>query len=151
MLTEWDWYEEMEELLHASDRGEWNRLVNQAILIHRHHELDENKSDQQVEEVLHGLLRKLQGYPPTWMVIAGPDGEIKTPDDIWIEPAWNIVEVQHAWDEHDGRNHGTLVVGVYIWSFQRRAWTRDHNWGIMGHEGQRGPADDEDPGDRICE
>lgn len=150
-MTEWDWYEKTEEFLHEIQRGDWNRAVNEAIEIHRQYNLDDEKTNEQVAEVLHGLLRKLQGYPPTWLTIAGPDGEIKTPDDIWIEPAWSVVEVQHSWDVHDGRSHGTLVVGVYIWSFERQAWTRDLNWGIMGHEGQRGLADDEDPADRICE
>jgi len=150
MLTEWDWYTKTEELLHELPRGEWNRAVNRAVEAHRQHNLDDDKTDEQVAEVLHGLLRKLQGYPPTWLAIAGPDGEIETPDDIWIEPAWNVVEVQHLWDEHDGRNYGTLIVAVYLWSMEKRAWTRDLKWGVMGHEGKIGYADRNDAGDRIC-
>lgn len=145
MLNEWDWYQKTEEFLHEIKRGNWNRAVNEAIEIHRLHKLDDEKTNEQVAEVLHGLLRKLEGYPPTWLAIAGPDGEIETPDDIWIEPAWNVVEVQHLWDEHDGRSHGTLIVAVYLWSMGKRAWTRDYKWGVMGHEGKIGPASD-----RIC-
>lgn len=149
-MNEWDWYEKTEELLHNSDRGDWNKLVSRAIEVYKHYKINQNVSDEQVAEALHGLLRKLQGFPPTWLVIAGPDGEIDTPDDIWIEPAWNVVEVQHLWDLHDGRNFGTLVVGVYIWGFEKHAWTRDENWGIMGNEGKHGPADPENEADRIC-
>lgn len=150
-MREWQWYEETEELLHSRSRGEWNGLVSRAIEVYKHYKINEDVSDEQIEEALHGLLRKLQGYPPTWLVIAGPDGEIKTPDDMWIEPAWNVVEIQHIWDVHDGRNDGMMVVGVYIWSFQANSWIRDRNWGIMGNEGKRGPANEEDGRDRLCE
>lgn len=151
MLTEWDWYEKTEELLHNRPRSEWNLLITRAIEIYQHYKINEEVTEQQLLEALHGLLRKLEGYPPTWLAIAAPDGEIRTPDDIWIEPAWNGVEVQRLWDIHDGRNHGTLIVGIYLWSFEKGAWVRDTNWGIMGNEGQRGSADDEMARDRICE
>lgn len=147
-MTELEWYEKTEEILHDLPRGEWNNLISRAIEVYRHYKLNEEVSDQQVEEALHGLLRKLQGFPPTWLVIAGPDGEIRTPEDIWIEPAWNRFEIQHIWDVHDGRNHGTMVVAVYIWNFEGGTWTRDRNWGIMGNESATGHADDER--DALC-
>lgn len=150
MMTQWDWYEKTEELLHRSSRGEWNRLISRAIEVYQHYKINEDMTEKQLEEGLHGLLRKLQGYPPTWLAIAGPDGDIETPDDIWIEPAWNIFEVQRIWDNHDGRNFGTAVVGVYVWSYESSSWTRDKNWGIMGQEGKTGPADRDDEHDRIC-
>lgn len=147
-MQEWDWYEKTEDLLHRSSRGEWNKLINRSIEVYQHYKINEDVSEEQLLEALHGLLRKLEGFPPTWLVIAGPDGEINTPDDLWIEPAWNVIEVQHSWDEHDGRNYGTLVVAVYIWNMAKRAYIRDKNWGVMGHEGKRGPADEKE--DRIC-
>ena len=145
-MREWDWYEKTEELLHQSQRGDWNKLIHQAIEVFRHYKVNEDVSDEQLLEALHGLLRKLEGFPPTWLAIAGPDGEIRTPDDLWIEPAWNVLEVQRLWDIHDGRNHGTMILGVYLWSLQQGAWIRDKNWGVMGHESHRGPADDDKHG-----
>lgn len=78
-MTEWEWYEKTEELFDKSDRGLWNKLVFRAIEVYQHYKINEDVTEQQLTEALHGLLRKLQGYPPTWLVIAGPDGEIKTP------------------------------------------------------------------------
>jgi hypothetical protein len=150
MMTEWDWYETTEELVREHSVGDWNRLVSLATEVHRRDNLNEDRTDEQVKEVLHGLLRKLQGFPPTWLAIVGPDGDVETPDDIWIEPAWNRVEVQRLWDNHDGRNYGTAIVGVYIWSYESNKWTRDENWGILGQEGKTGPADRDDEHDRIC-
>lgn len=148
-MTEWEWYEKTEELLHKADRGAWNGLISRAIEVYQHYRINPDATEEQLLEALHGLLRKLQGYPPTWLVISGPDGEIKTPEDLMIEPAWNVVEVQHLWDIHDGRNSGTLVVGVYLWSWQTGSWTRDRNWGVMGNEMAIGPADDDR--DALCE
>lgn len=150
MTTEWDWYDLTEEQLHKYPRGNWNRILSHALEAHRQLKLDPSKSDKDVEEALHGLLRRLQGFPPTWLAIIGPDGEINTPDDLSIEAAWSVIEVQRLWDIHDGRNLGTMVVGVYLWNFNDKAWVRDLNWGIMGHEGKRGRADSDDPADRIC-
>jgi len=150
MMTQWDWYEKTEELLHKSSRGEWNRLINRAIEVYQHYKIDEDVTEAQLLEGLHGLLRKLEGFPPTWLAIAGPDGDIETPDDIWIEPAWNVFEVQRIWDNHDGRNFGTAVVAVYIWEHEGQRWTRDQKWGILGQEGKTGPADRDDEHDRIC-
>jgi hypothetical protein len=150
MMTEWDWYEKTEELLHRSSRGEWNKLLYRAVEVYQHYKINEDVTEEQLMEALHGLLRKLEGFPPTWLAIAGPDGDIETPDDIWIEPAWNVIEVQRIWDNHDGRNFGTAVVGVYIWDRASNTWTRDKNWGIMGQEGKTGPADRDDEHDRIC-
>jgi hypothetical protein len=150
MMTEWDWYEKTEELLHRSSRGEWNKLLYRAVEVYQHYKINEDVTEEQLLEALHGLLRKLEGFPPTWLAIAGPDGDIETPDDIWIEPAWNVIEVQRIWDNHDGRNFGTAVVGVYVWNRESNTWTRDKNWGIMGQEGKTGPADRDDEHDRIC-
>ncbi len=149
MMTEWDWYEKIEELLHESQRGDWNKQIYRAIEVYQHYKINPEVTEEQLTEALHGLLRKLQGYPPTWLVISGPDGEIRTPEDLMIEPAWNAIEVAHQWDVHDGRNHGTMVVAVYLWSHQHRAWKRDRNWGIMGNARATGPADDSR--DALCE
>jgi len=150
MMFEWDWYEKTEELLHKSDRGDWNKLIERAIEAYQHYKINEEITEEELREALHGLLRKLQGFPPTWLGIIGPDGDIETPDDLWIEPAWNVIEVQRLWDNHDGRNFGTAVVAIYIWSLQSRSWIRDKKWGIMGREGSTGPADRDDEHDRIC-
>ena len=149
-MTEEDWYEKTEELLHQSERGRWTRLVDRAVEVHRHYRLNPDRTDQEVEEILHGLLRKMEGFPPTWVVIAGPDGEIQTPDDLWVHPAWNEVEVQMLWNLHDGRSAGTLIVGVYVWRQESHAWERDRKWGIMGNEGRRGTADSSQASDRLC-
>jgi len=149
-MTEEEWYQEIEELLHQNDRGDWNRILARAVEIHRHYKLKPQRKEQEIEEILHGLIRKMEGFPPTWMVLAGPDGDIQTPDDLWIHPAWNEVEVQMLWDLHDGRSAGTLVVGVYVWRQASHAWERDQKWGVMGNERRRGPADRNEESDRLC-
>jgi len=147
-MTEWEWYEKTEEFLHKSPRGDWNKLVHQAVEAYQQYMIEPSVTEAQLREALHGLLRKLQGYPPTWLVISAPDGELRTPEDLVIEPAWNVVEVAHLWDIHDGRNHGTMVVGVYLWSYEAQSWQRDRNWGVMGNARATGPADD--GRDAIC-
>jgi hypothetical protein len=142
MMQEWDWYEKTEELLHKSIRGDWNKLVFRAIEVYQHYKINPEMTEEQITEALHGLLRKLQGFPPTWLIISAPDGEIRTPEDLSIEPAWNVFEIQHLWDIHDGRNMGTMVVGVYVWNFESQSWSRDRNWGVMGDERATGPADE---------
>jgi len=147
-MTEWDWYEKIEELLHKGQRGDWNKIINRAIEVYQHYKINPDLTEPTIREALHGLLRKLQGYPPTWLIISGPDGELRTPEDFSIEPAWNIFEVEHLWDIHDGRNHGTMVVGVYLWSYEHQSWSRDRNWGVMGDMRATGAADDER--DALC-
>lgn len=149
-MTEEEWYEKIEELLHQSERGGWNRIINRAVEAHRHYRLRPERKDREIEEILHGLIRKMEGFPPTWMVIAGPDLDIETPDDLWIHPAWSEVEVQILWDLHDGRSAGTLVVGVYVWRQASRAWERDQKWGIMGNASRTGPAVRSEESDRLC-
>lgn len=149
-MREEEWYQELEELLHQSERGDWNKIISKAVELHRRYRLRPKRKDQEVEEIIHGLIRKMEGFPPTWMVLAGPDGDIETPDDLWIHPAWSEVEVQMLWGLHDGRNLGTLVVGVYVWRQESRAWERDEKWGIMGQVGRTGPADRSEESDRLC-
>lgn len=149
-MTELDWYEKTEALLHKGGVGEWNRLVSEAVDIHLRRKLNTARGEHEIKEILHGLLRKLQGFPPTWLVIAGQEGSVQTPDEMFIHPAWNAIEVQGFWDLHDGRKHGTMVVGVYLWRFEDHTWARDLNWGIMGDPSRTGTADPENPGDRLC-
>lgn len=78
---------------------------------------------------------------PPFLVIAAPEDDPLTPDDLIIEPAWTKDEIEELWDVHDGRSHGSMVVGVYKLDTDARYYVRDRSWGIMGRPGETGRAD----------
>lgn len=148
MSLEGDWYDKIEQLLHEVPSGAWEFVVAEAVKKYPSEIFSRGKAE--VEEALRGLVQKLSGFPPPWLVIAGPDGEIDTPDDIWIEPAYNAIEIQKAWDAHDGRNMGTMVVAVYRWDPESMSWRRDTTYGMLGDARKTRKADPDDPDDALC-
>lgn len=149
-MTEREWYERTEELLHRHTANHWDTIVDKAVEAFQSLFPDSDRTEKQVREILDGLLRKLQGFPPPWLVIAGPDGEILTPDDMAIHPAHNEMEIEQLWDLHDGRSLGTLVVAVYRWSAENGQWIRDLDWGMMGDPRKKHRADPDVEGDRLA-
>lgn len=147
-MTEADWYDRVEEFLHEVTAAHWDEVVSQAVVSHLTL-FPRTRSEAEVQEILNGLMRKLQGFPPPWLVIVGPDGEVDTPDDIWIEPAYNVLEIQKAWDLHDGRNLGTMVVAVYRWNPDSKSWHRDTTYGIIGDARKTRKANPDDPADWL--
>jgi hypothetical protein len=148
-MTEHDFYDRVEELLHEVTASHWDQVVSSSIDSYLKM-FPRSRSEKEIKEILNGLIRKLEGFPPPWLLIIGPDGEIDTPDDIWIEPAYNEIEIEKAWNLHDGRNLGTMVVGVYRWSPDSMSWHRDTTYGILGDTRKTRKADPDDPDDSLC-
>lgn len=78
---------------------------------------------------------------PPFLVIAAPEESPLSPDDLIIEPAWTVEEIEQAWDEHDGRTAGTMVVGVYKFDPAQNMYKRDNSFGMLGDRRKTGPAD----------
>ena len=148
-MTEIEWYDRTEEFLREAPSAVWEDIASKAVEVHGQLFPGERSADE-VKDILTGLIQKLTGFPPPWLVIVGPDGEIDTPHDIWIEPAYNPVEIQKAWDLHDGRNLGTMVVGVYRWEPEPLSWRRDTTYGMLGDARKTRKADPDDPDDALC-
>jgi hypothetical protein len=148
-MTEIEWYDRTEELLREAPSSYWEQISLLAANTYSEVTGGE-RSHKEVKDILHGLIQKLSGFPPAWLVIAGPDGEIDTPDDVWIEPAYNPVEIQKAWNLHDGRNLGTMVVAVYRWDPDSLSWRRDTTYGMLGDARKTRKADPDDPDDELC-
>lgn len=146
MSSESDWYDGIEELMREVPPSAWEQVVSEVM---SNEPWSYSRSKEEMREILRGLVQKLNGFPPPWLVIAGPDGEIDTPDDLWIEPAYNEIEIEKAWDLHDGRNLGTMVVAVYRWDPDSMSWRRDTKYGILGDTRKTRRANPMDPDDRI--
>jgi hypothetical protein len=147
MKSESDWYDGIEELMREVPTSAWEQVVAEVM---NNDPWSYSRSKAEMKEILRGLIQKLSGFPPPWLLIGGPDGEIDTPDDIWIEPAYNAIEIQKAWDLHDGRNLGTMVVAVYRWDPDSMSWRRDTNYGMLGNPSKTRKADPDDPDDSLC-
>lgn len=85
--------------------------------------------------------RQLQ---PPFLVVAAPEDSPLTPDDLIIEPAWTPEHIAEAWDQHDGRTAGTMVVGVYKFDPAQNIYKRDNSFGMLGDRRKTGPADPDD-------
>lgn len=81
---------------------------------------------------------------PKFMIITALEVSDLTPDDLTIEPAETEAEVNALWDWHDGRNAGSMVVGVYRLDEESGAYFRDTRWGILGDTRKTHPASPED-------
>lgn len=148
-MIETEWYDRIEQAFHHIDRARVEEAAEKGVESHLS-VFPGLRTKKEIREIINGLIHKLQGFPPPWLVIAGPDGEMYTPDDIWIEPAYNDIEVQKAWDLHDGRNLGTMVVAVYRWDPEAMNWTRDTKYGMLGDVRKTRKADPDDPTDSLC-
>jgi hypothetical protein len=78
------------------------------------------------------------------MIVSAPETSDLTPDDLVLEPAETEAEVNAAWDWHDGRNAGSMVVGVYRLDAESGVYVRDTRWGILGDTRKTHPASPED-------
>lgn len=148
MSAESDWYDGIEELMREVPPSAWNQVVSEVF--ESKHPWPYSHSRAEMKDILQGLIQKLSGFPPPWLVIVGPDGEIDTPDDIWIEPAYNKIEIEKAWDLHDGRNLGTMVVAIYRWDPESLSWRRDTSHGMLGNPNKTRKANHDDPDDSLC-
>lgn len=81
---------------------------------------------------------------PKFMIVAAPEDADLTPDDLVLEPAETEAAVDALWDWHDGRNDGSMVVGVYKLDEESGVYVRDTRWGILGHARKTHPASPED-------
>lgn len=81
---------------------------------------------------------------PKFMIVAAPETDDITPDDLVLRPAETEAEVNALWDWHDGRNDGSMVVGVYRLDEESEMYVRDMRWGILGHARKTHPASPED-------
>ncbi len=80
-----------------------------------------------------------------FLVIVAPESGDLTPDDLVIVEADTEQDVRHLWDEHDGRNYGSMIFAVYRQDPVTLNYVRDESFGILGNPGRTGPADaDED-------
>lgn len=151
-MYEHDWYQEAEEAMRKVDRSEWPGIVNRFGQLYFTQIEGERRSKPEVLEILQSLANKIRGEQelPPYMVTVAPDGGDLTPDDLSHWPAWNYLEIQLLWDLHDGRNLGTMIVGVYKLAADGLYYVRDTVWGIMGDIRKTRRADPDDPGDRIA-
>lgn len=95
-----------------------------------------------------GIKRRHQDWSPAggipkYLVIIAPEQTGLTPDMLEPVPADTEKQVDELWDLHDGRNHGTMVVGVYIYQEETSSYVRSGLWGILGDAGKTGSADED--------
>ena len=148
-MLESDWYEEALEAFREARPTQWPKLADTFFVMYGVQVQDRRRSAQDIRGILETIAARVEreSMPVPFMVISAPDGGELTPDDLVINPAWNELEIDALWDMHDGRNLGTMIVGVYRWDQRARVYARDMNWGILGHPGDRRPAG---PGDTIA-
>lgn len=80
---------------------------------------------------------------PLYLVISAREDDTFTPDDLVIEPAFTVEDVNKLWDFHDGRTMGSMVIGVYKFDPAGNHYVRDEAFGIFGSVRKTGPADPE--------
>ncbi len=147
-MHESDWYQEALEAFREATPSAWPELVEEYFVKYGT-EVSDRRAPAEVRRILELLAARVEreSMAAPFMVISAPDGGELTPDDLVLNTAWNALEVDALWDLHDGRNLGTMVVGVYRWDPEARVYVRDTDWGILGNAGKRRPAE---PGDTIA-
>jgi hypothetical protein len=143
-MTSWDEWWELAIAALRSRSMDADRLVE----MYRADGVQPERPPTEVFGYVRDIESRLRGELAPYIVMAAGDWMIRTPDDVWMEPAWNDLEVEMLWNRHDGRSYGTMVVAVYKWDGEAGAYGRDLSRGLMGKPGKTGAA--EYPADALC-